>query len=125
MKKVLPIILILAALLTFAACGSSHADEEAAAKSVLSSAQAVNSHSPDKEKVTVTIKKVEFIKEQTAHDNYYSYFIVETKSHDWGYAELRNGTVRTFNVGYSQSEAKTRCKDLAVYRLSDMGGLGQ
>ncbi len=82
MKKGSLIILAITILLAFIACSSSNADEETNAKSILNSVQAF--YSSNDEFVDVTIQKVEFIKEQTAHNHDYSYFIVQTDAYDWG-----------------------------------------
>lgn len=123
MNKGLFIIVSIIVLLACFVFNFSNANEETNAKSILNSVQAF--YSSNDEFVDVTIQKVEFIKEQTAHNHDYSYFIVQTDAYDWGYAELRNGEVLTFRVGYSRSEAKTRCKDCAEYRTTPMGGIGQ
>ncbi len=123
MKKVLAGILLLALVLCSVGCGSSNSAEETNAKSILNSTSAIDP--PNEEPIDVVIKKIDLIKTQTAHNNEYSYYLVQTDSNGWGYAEFRNGTVINFCVGYSRSEAKTRCNDSADYRLSKLGGVGQ
>lgn len=123
MKKVLVGILLLALVFCFSGCGDSNSAEETNAKSILNSTPAIDP--PDDEPIDVVIKEIDLIKTQTAHNNEYSYYLVETDANDWGYAEFCNGTVVSFHVGFSRSEAETRCNDTADYRLSKLGGLGQ
>ena len=119
-------LLIIVSIIVLLACfvfNFSNADTETNAESILNFVQAFY---PSEHKfVDVTIQKVEYIKKQTAHHHDYSYFIVQTEAYDWGYAELRNGKVLTFRVGYPRSEANTHCKDCAKYRATPMGGIGQ
>lgn len=122
MKKWLAIFLAVLSLVTLTACGGDK-DAETNAKSILNAAEA--DCSSEDEPVSVSIKKISLLKNQTAHNKEYSYFLVKTDSYDWGYAELCEGEVVTFAVGYSRSVAKTRCEDQAEYRLSKLGGLGQ
>lgn len=122
MKKWLALLLVVLTLVTLTACGGDK-DAEANAKSILNSAEA--ECSSEDEPVSVSIKKIRLLKTQTAHNKEYSYFLVKTESYDWGYAELCDGEVVTFQVGYSRSNAKTRCEDQAEYRLSKLGGIGQ
>lgn len=122
MKKWLAIFLAVLSLVTLTACGGDK-DAETNAKSILNAAEA--ECSSEDEPVSVSIKKISLLKTQTAHNKEYSYFLVKTDSYDWGYAELCEGEVVTFAVGYSRSVAKTRCEDLADWRLSKLGGIGQ
>lgn len=122
MKKWLAIFLVALSLMTVTACGGDK-DAETNAKSILNAAEA--DCSSEDEPVSVSIKKISLLKTQTAHNKGYSYFLVKTDSYDWGYAELCEGEVVTFAVGYSRSVAKTRCEDLADYRTSKLGGIGQ
>lgn len=122
MKKWLAIFLVVLSLVTLTACGGDK-DAETNAKSILNAAEA--DCSSEDELVSVSIKKISLLKTQTAHNKEYSYFLVKTDSYDWGYAELCEGEVVTFAVGYSRSVAKTRCEDLADYRTSKLGGIGQ
>ena len=122
MKKWLAIFLVALSLMTVTACGGDK-DAETNAKSILNAAEA--DCSSEDEPVSVSIKKISLLKTQTAHNKEYSYFLVKTDSYDWGYAELCEGEVVTFAVGYSRSVAKTRCEDLADWRLSKLGGIGQ
>lgn len=122
MKKWLALLLVVLSLVTLTACGGDK-DAETNAKSILNAAEA-NCSSED-EPVSVSIKKISLLNTQTAHNKEYSYFLVKTDSYDWGYAELCEGEVVTFAVGYSRSVAKTRCEDLADYRTSELGGIGQ
>ncbi len=122
MKKWLALLLVVLSLVTLTACGGDK-DAETNAKSILNAAEAECSSEDDT--VSVSIKKISLLKTQTAHNKEYSYFLVKTNSYDWGYAELCEGEVVTFKVGYSRSDAKTRCKDLADYRTSNLGGIGQ
>ena len=119
MKKAVVVMLSLLLVVGLFGCGES--SEETHAKSILNSVQAIIL--PEEEQVDVVVEEIEHIKTQTAHNNEYSYYIVKTHSHDWGYAEFKNGDVYTYYVGYSKSIAKTRCKDLAEYRTSKAGGL--
>lgn len=123
MKKLLAILLSAFLLMTVSACGSSDSAEETNAKSVLNSVKAECSSSD--EPVDVTIEAIDLLETQQVHNNEYHYYLVQTDSYEWGYAEFRSGEVNTFRVGYSKSEAKTRCKDLAEYRASRLGGIGQ
>ena len=123
MKKLLTGILALVLVLCFSGCGGSNSTEETNAKSILNSTQAILL--PGEEQIYVAIKEIDLIKTQTAYNNEYSYYLVKTDSNEWGYAEFRNGTVIGFYVGFSRSVAKTRCKDIAEYRLSKLGSLGQ
>lgn len=122
MKKFLSLLLVLTVLIALNGCKKEEEKNDYTnVQSILNSTDAFDvSNQVD---VDVTIVKVIHIKDQTAHDNEYSYYIVETQSHDWGYAEFRNGIVRSFDVGFSKANAKTRCKDLAEYRISEAGGL--
>lgn len=122
MKKWLALLLVVLSLVTLTACGGDK-DAETNAKSILNAAEA--DCSSEDEPVSVSIKKISLLKTQTAHNKEYSYFLVKTDSYDWGYAELCEGEVVTFAVGYSRSVAKTRCEDLADYRTSKLGGIGQ
>ena len=122
MKKWLAIFLVALSLMTVTACGGDK-DAETNAKSILNAAEAECSSEDDT--VTVSIKEIHLLKTQTAHNKEYNYFLVKTESYDWGYAEICEGEVVTFAVGYSRSVAKTRCEDLAEYRLSKLGGIGQ
>lgn len=122
MKKWLALLLVVLSLVTLTACGGDK-DAETNAKSILNAAKA--DCSSEDEPVSVSIKKISLLKTQTAHNKEYSYFLVKTDSYDWGYAELCEGEVVTFAVGYSRSVAKTRCEDLADYRTSKLGGIGQ
>ncbi len=122
MKRMLSIVLALMLLVIGStACSKAESPEETNAKSILQSTQA-HIGTAD-ETVDVSIEEIELIKTQKAYNHEYSYFVVKTDEYDWGYAELRDGMVKTFKVGYSESEAKTRCKDAAAYRLTEMGGL--
>lgn len=124
-RKLLAVLLLFILLLgtvSLTACGKNK-DAETNAKSLLNSAEATCSS--EDEPVSVSIKKISLLKTQTAHNHEYSYFLVKTDSYDWGYAELCDGEVVTFAVGYSRSVAKTRCEDLADYRTSKLGGIGQ
>ena len=123
MNKGLLIIVSIIILLACIVFNFSNANEETNAKSILNFVQAF--YPSDHKFVAVTIQNIEFMQKQTAYNHDYSYFIVQTDAYDWGYAELRNGEVLTFRVGYSRSEAKTRCKDCAEYRTTPMGGMGQ
>ncbi len=123
MKKILIVGCVLLLLFNFVGCSGSESAEETNAKSILNSAQAVDL--ADEEPLNVVVEKIELIKTQKAYNNEYCYYLVETRSNDWGFAELRNGEVNTFQVGYSKSDAKTRCKDYAEYRLSKAGSYGQ
>lgn len=122
MKKWFALFLVVLTLVTLTACGKNK-DAETNAKSLLNSAEATCS--AEDEPVSVSIKKIRLLETQTAHNHEYSYFLVKTDSYDWGYAELCDGEVVTFAVGYSRSNAKTRCEDLAAFRLSKHGGIGQ
>lgn len=122
MKKWLALLLAVLSLVTLTACGGDK-DAETNAKSILNAAEA--ECSSEDEPVSVSIKKIRLLKTQTAHNKEYSYFLVKTDSYDWGYAELCEGEVVTFAVGDSRSVAKTRCEDLADWRLSKLGGIGQ
>lgn len=122
MKKWLALLLVVLSLVTLTACEGDK-DAETNAKSILNAAEA--DCSSEDESVSVSIKKISLLKTQTAHNKEYSYFLVKTDSYDWGYAELCEGEVVTFAVGYSRSVAKTRCEDLADYRTSKLGGIGQ
>ena len=121
MKKISLSVLSLIFLLCLCACGNSESSNETNAMSILNTVQATIL--PEEEQVDVVVEEVEHIITQTAHNNEYSYFIVKTHSHDWGYAEIKNGEVYEYYVGYSKSVAKTRCNDLAEYRVSKAGGL--
>ena len=122
MKKWLALLLVVLSLVTLTACGGDK-DAETNAKSILNAAEAECSSEDDT--VTVSIKEIHLLKTQTAHNKEYSYFLVKTESYDWGYAEICEGDVVTFEVGHSRSNAKIHCKDLAEYRLSKLGGIGQ
>lgn len=122
MKKWFALLLVVLSLVTLTACEGDK-DAESNAQSLLHSAEATCSS--EEEPVSVSIKKIRLLKTQTAHNHEYSYFLVKTDSFDWGYAELCDGKVETFAVGYSRSNAKTRCEDQAKYRLSEIGGIGQ
>ena len=121
MKKFLSIILCVLVLAVLSACGSTLSDEESNAMSLLNSTSAVYKS----EEVDAVVEDIELIKTEKAHDNEYSYFVVKTSDYDWGYAEFCNGSVNAYQVGYSESEAETRCEDMADYRLSKVGGIGQ
>lgn len=120
--SVLLALVMLVGMLSLTACGKNK-DAETNAKSLLNSAKATCSS--EDEPVSVSIKKIRLLETQTAHNHEYSYFLVKTDSYDWGYAELCDGEVVTFAVGYSRANAKTRCEDQAEWRLSKQGGIGQ
>ncbi len=123
MKKALALILFLMLLACLMGCAASDSPEETNAKSILNLTQATDPSS--EEPIDVEIKDISLVKTQKAYNNDYEYYLVETESNEWGYAELRNGEVLCFYVGYPRSEAETRCNDTAAYRLSNLGGLGE
>ena len=123
MKRILLLIVSFILILSLFACGNSDSFKETNAKSILNSVQAIIL--PGDEQVDVVIEKIEHLKTQMAHNNEYDYYLIKTDYHDWGYAEFRNGDVITYYVGFSKSDAKTRCKDTAEFRISKLGGMYQ
>ena len=121
MKRIISAVLVVLMIAVLAACGSSYSNEETNAKTILMSEKAT--YKSDEEVEINEIKAVNFVKEQTVKNRKLTYFIVETDSYDWGYAELCDGSVLTYKVGYSESDAKTRCNDTAEYRTSELGAM--
>ena len=123
MKRVILIVILLVALATITACSISETPDEAHARSVLSSAQASYYNGVVDVDIYVDIEEIEHTETQTIKGNVYKYFLIKTSSHEWGFAELKNGTVRTFKVGLNEISAKRYCEDYPRYRATNSGSM--